>query len=470
MITQKSNTAGPFLVDGSEPMSPVDLAWLEMDRRCNPMVVAAVLELDSVPSLARLIDTIATRLERHLRFRQRADDGCRPAVWVTQDSIDHRYHFQVLRSRGVVDAKTLHRMIGRELISELDHSFPLWRLSFIRHGQNRVTVLFRAHHAMADGASLMRLLLKLADGVDSELPIAAPQPAQPTLTRRGPLAFAINGLETLNAQLSGFQAALQQAQQQPLESLRTLARIAAGTAITLRVLALRDHNPAAFRQPLSGERRVDWSAPLPLAPIHDLAKRCSVSLNDLFLSLLAGAFGRYLRETGPVAGDATLRVSIPVDLRSADDGDFGNCFGLVLLDLPIGERDGGRRLRQVARQMRKLKHSQEARAMLMSLQALGQFPVFVEKALVEHVAGKASAVVSNLRGPEAQLSFAGGQLKSAVFWPPQTGAVGIGVSLLSYAGSLTIGLCCDTAVLGDPHRVIEAFMDELGALTVGRSA
>jgi len=470
LITRKPAAAGPFLVDGSEPMSSVDLAWLEMDRRCNPMVVAAVLELESVPSLARLIDTVATRLERHLRFRQCADDTCRPAVWVTQQSIDRRYHFQQRRSRGPMDALALRRMVGRELMSELDHSFPLWRLTFFRHGQGHVTVLFRAHHAMADGASLMRLLLKLADGVDSDQPVSAAQPQRPTMTRRGPLAFAINSLEMLNVQLSGLHNSLLRAREQPLEAMRTLARIAAGTAITLRILALRDNSPPAFHRPLCGERRVDWSPPLPLGPIQGLAKHYGVSLNDLFLSLLAGALGRYLRETGPVGRDAALRVSIPVDLRPAGAPDFGNCFGLVLLDLPIGEQNGRKRLARVARLMRKLKQSQEARAMLMSLQALGQLPVYVEKTLIEHVAGKASAVVSNLRGPEKALSFGGGKLKSAVFWPPQAGSVGIGVSLLSYDGHLTIGISCDAAVLAEPQSVIKSFTDELTELTIAHRA
>ncbi|MDB5971212.1 MAG: acyltransferase [Hydrocarboniphaga sp.] len=456
--------SGTQLVPDSESMSSVDLAWLTMDRPCNPMVVAAVLQLDPVRSLPRLIDTLATRLHGHPRFRQYADDGCQPAVWVDDTNFERAYHFQIRRSSAPIDDAALRVMIARELSRELDRSRPLWQLSLFRQSRRRVALLFRAHHAMADGVSLMQLLLKLADGAGDGQAASAPQAHHATRTRRGPLAFAIHGLESLDAGWSAIQARLARAREQPADAIRDLALFAAGTASTLRVLSLRDRTPAPFRQALCGDRRIDWSAPLSLEPLHRLAHRHGVSLNDLFLSALAGAFGRYLRAAGPVARRAILRVSIPVDLRSPADGDFGNCFGLVLFDLPVGEQCALRRLALVGRQMRKLKHSQQARAMLMSLRALGHLPVFVEKMLVERVAGKAAAVVSNLRGPDDELVFAGAGLKSVVFWPPQTGEVGIGVSMLSYTGQVTIGLCCDSAVLAEPHRVIAAFQAEIDEL------
>ncbi|MFX8731557.1 WS/DGAT domain-containing protein, partial [Acinetobacter baumannii] len=59
-------------------------------------------------------------------------------------------------------------------------------------------------------------------------------------------------------------------------------------------------------------------------------------------------------------------------------------------------------------------------------------------------------------------------LSRLVFWPPQTGGVGIGVSLLSYAGRLTVGVSADTQLMADPRQLIEAFDVELDLL-LGRS-
>lgn len=461
---RRRHHAAPPMPAVTEPMSAVDLAWLEMDCQNNPMVVAAILELEGVHSLHRLIDTLATRLEQHSRFRQCADDGCSPALWVGGQELDRAYHFHVRHLQGADPAATLRLAIAHELAAELERAHPLWRLVLFTGVRGKVTMLFRAHHAMADGVSLLRLLLKLADGMDAATPAAATPAPAPAQSRRGPLAATIHRLESLNAAWAGLQAFAQQARENPRESLATVGRIAGAAALMARVLMLRNRNPRRLRAALSGQRSVDWSARLPLAPLRQAAKRHGATLNDLLLSTLAGAFGRYLRETALVKPGQNLRISIPVDLRAAGDEAFGNCFGLLLFDLPIGEHDPHRRLKKVARRMARLKRSPEARAMLMVLAALGHLPVFVEKQVVGLAASKAAAVVSNLRGPDTALSFAGARLKTAVFWPPQTGSVGIGVSLLSYAGDVTLGLCCDTAVLAEPHRVIAAFDAELHEL------
>ena len=54
-------------------------------------------------------------------------------------------------------------------------------------------------------------------------------------------------------------------------------------------------------------------------------------------------------------------------------------------------------------------------------------------------------------------------------WPPQAGGVGIGVSLLSYAGRITVGVSADIRLMVDPQRLIDAFSLELDRLLSPRA-
>ena len=114
--------------------------------------------------------------------------------------------------------------------------------------------------------------------------------------------------------------------------------------------------------------------------------------------------------------------------------------------------------------MAALKQSPEAKAVFGALAAAGRLPSAAEKYLVNFVGGKAAAVVSNLPGPRRSFTIGGAKLVNMVFWPPQAARVGIGVSFLSYAGRITVGISADTAHIVQPQQVIDAFCAELEAI------
>jgi hypothetical protein len=42
------------------------------------------------------------------------------------------------------------------------------------------------------------------------------------------------------------------------------------------------------------------------------------------------------------------------------------------------------------------------------------------------------------------------------FWVPQTGAVGVGISVFSYAGAISVGVAADARLLPDPAPLVSA--------------
>jgi diacylglycerol O-acyltransferase len=84
--------------------------------------------------------------------------------------------------------------------------------------------------------------------------------------------------------------------------------------------------------------------------------------------------------------------------------------------------------------------------------------------MVDAFGSKATLVATNVPGPREAVSVAGTKLGGLTFWVPQAGHLGLGVSLFSYAGQVTVGVAADAARMPDPHALIRAFHDEMEAL------
>ena len=451
-----------------EVMSAVDRAWLEMDSPGNPMVVNALIDFAPPLDPEALRAELLVRLLRYPRFRQRADDAHAPPRWVEDGELLADYHAHIEPPERWRPDGDLAAAVARQVCQPLDRALPLWRLFFYPRADGGLTVLVRVHHAIADGIALVQMLMALTD---SGQHAASKEPALLLEHgRHGPLAGLITRLDALNQAAERIIDFGREDLRHPGRIPAQLRELRGLLASASQVLRPPQDNPPALRRPLSGHRALAWTSAIALAPVRRRARIEGVKVNDLFLAAVTAAFARYLAEQGvPVPVRQNLRVSVPVNLRPPKTGDLGNCFGLVLVDLPLGQGDRRKRLALVAERMAELKHSPTARSVLLALAAAGHLPVPLEKRLVGGVAGKSVAVVSNLRGPERPLRIAGVTLRELVFWPPQAGGIGVGVSLFSYRRRVSVGISADRALLADPARWLELFQEELQAL-LGRPA
>ncbi|KPV48963.1 hypothetical protein SE17_35250, partial [Kouleothrix aurantiaca] len=77
---------------------------------------------------------------------------------------------------------------------------------------------------------------------------------------------------------------------------------------------------------------------------------------------------------------------------------------------------------------------------------------------------KATAVMTNVPGPRETLYMAGVPLRDIMFWVPQSGRLGLGVSILSYNGRVLLGVATDAGLVPDPDQIIAGFHDEFETL------
>ncbi len=114
--------------------------------------------------------------------------------------------------------------------------------------------------------------------------------------------------------------------------------------------------------------------------------------------------------------------------------------------------------------MEVLKNSYEPAVTLGLFTALGHAPKLVQDKLFDLLLSRATAVMTNVPGPQVPLYLAGSRIEQMMFWVPQSGDIGMGVSILSFNGQVQFGLITDAALVPDPEAVIARFKPEFEEL------
>ena len=156
---------------------------------------------------------------------------------------------------------------------------------------------------------------------------------------------------------------------------------------------------------------------------------------------------------------------VPVNLRPLEKAwQLGNRFGLVPLVLPIGIANPVERLAAVRARMNELKGGYQPLLAFALLSVAGVLVKPAQAALLNLFARKATAVMTNVPGPAKPLALCGRTLKQVMFWVPQSGDIGMGVSILSYAGGVQFGLITDARMCPDPDEIVRRFQPEFEQL------
>lgn len=450
-----------------EPMSNVDTAWLRMERPTNLMMIAGVMIFAGRLDPKRIRDLLAERFLAFARFRQRAVQSAGGPWWETDQEFDIDWHVRVVALPGAADKPELEAFVSELTSTPLDHSRPLWQFHVVENYRGGGVLIGRIHHCYADGLALVQVLLSLTDTAQRPKARAARAKASLKSDRGGVLErlFEQAGLPKL--------LAAGEKTWETLAGLLAEPSVAAefareGTEITRELaiaITLSDDPITAFKGPLGNVKRVAWAEPLPLDEVKTLGRALGCTVNDVLLACAAGALRGYLRDVGEDPDGLTIRATVPVNLRPLEHVQkLGNHFGIVFLDLPIGEPNPLRRLERVAACMRELKGRRQAIVTYGLLAAVGMAPAALQEPVLELFSRKASAVATNVPGPQQPLYLAGVEVRELMFWVPQSGSIGLGLSILSYNGNVYFGVIGDGKRVPDPDAIVQRFGREFEKL------
>ncbi len=456
-----------------ERMSRVDTAWLRMDNDANLMMIVGVWLLSPKLTAADVQLRATETMLKYRRFRQRVTEDTMGAQWVEDEHFDIANHVVVEAlpaKKGVARLDALKARVAELAAKPLDRARPLWQFHVVEDFESgRSALIARIHHCIGDGIALISVMLSIADG-GKPPPLRKQREVQ---DERDWLSDAVlkpmsdMTIKAIGMYGSGVAKGMDVlANPSPTMGTVEAARMGAQVLSDLAAFAMMsDDSPTRLKGKAQPGKRVAWGEPLPLEAVKTVGKVLGVSINDVLLSCVAGAIGAYLREKGDDPTGQEIRAMVPVNLRPMEKAyQLGNRFGLVPLVLPIGVDHPVKRLYAVNARMNELKGSYQPLMAFGVLAVAGLLIKPVQDALLGLFAKKATAVMTNVPGPKDPIKFCGRTVEQVMFWVPQSGDIGVGVSILSYGGGVQFGLITDQVLCPDPEAIIERFAPEFDKL------
>jgi WS/DGAT/MGAT family acyltransferase len=435
---------------GGHPMDAVDTAWLRADNEVNRMVILGVWLLRPGITHAMLLERLQDKLLRFERFRQRVVVEALSSRWEDDPAFDLRRHVVVeklKRRRGQSERQALQQMAGELSGRAFDTRFPLWRFHLIEHCLGGSALVCRVHHCIGDGVALSMVMMCITDG----------GPTPPQRVSQADTSW-INSLGTL----------LEDPGQALSDAAAWTGRAPQVMGDALSLAFMSNDSPTRLKGRCNGVKHVAWCPPLPLDRIKAVCHALDCSVNDVLVSCVAGAIGRYLHDQGDDPGGADIRAMVPVNLRPLHQPPWalGNRFGLAPLLMPVGIENPIERVYEVRRRMGELKGHYQPLLAYGVLAASGLLLKAGQDVVMRLFQDKTTAVVTNVRGPDQLLRLCGAEVYEVIFWVPSAGDIGMGVSIISYAGGVQFGLRTDDALCPEPQKVIDEFVPEFDRLTL----
>ncbi len=460
------------VTDGT-PLTPVDTAWLHMEDPTNLMMVTGIYVFDEPVDFARLKDTVRVRMvERFPRLRHKVRQSGASAAWVRDPKFSLDAHIHRIALPGPCDGQALRDTVSDLMSTPLDFTKPLWQIHLIENYCGGSVVLLRLHHCIGDGIALVHVLLTSTDTApDAPWPRSAPKAAH----ERNVGSRITSLFEGVQRLVVNTRKAADTLAAQTVESLLhpshvlEMAQTAMEAAGVLAKMLVRPADPpTVLKGPLGVAKRAAWSRRIPVADVKAISQRIGGTVNDVLLTAVTGALRRYLLFRGDKPDGKDVNAMVPVNLRPPSEADeLGNRFGLIYLALPVGERDPAERLHLVKKRMDAIKRTPEPFVAFQILNALGLAPAEVADLVVNLFGSKSTAVMTNVIGPKQPVWFAGRRMTDMMFWVPQSGRMGLGVSIFSYDGHVVVGIATDAGLVPDPERIASFFEDELEELRTG---
>ncbi len=410
---------------------------------------------------------IASRLPLVPRYRQKLVEmplGTGRPVWAEDAGFRVGYHVRHTALPAPGGDEQLLTLVSRIMSQRLDRTKPLWEMWLVEGlAGERFAVIAKTHHAMIDGVGGIDLLTALFDLSPDTTPVPhAPWKARQTPGALGLLGHgaqgALRNLVRLGTRGAGLAVRPQRAVREGLGMLAALGAVAAPL--------VNGAPPTVLNRTPGPHRRVEVVR-TPLADYKTVKTAFGATVNDVVLTAVAGALGRFLQDRGERIDGLSLRACVPISVRSEQDkASAGNEIAVMMAPLPVGITDPVERLAVVRRSMEDLKTSRQAEG--------AQVLTSLENALPPAVLARASRLgfssrmynllVTNVPGPQVPLYMLGRRLTElaplAFLAPDHL----LAIAIVSYHGQVTYGLLGDADGVPDLAELakhLEASLAEL---------
>ncbi len=421
------------------------------------------------PSMEEFLEQIRRRLHLVPRYRHKlahtALDSGRP-VWVDDPSFNLEYHIRHAALPTPGGWEQLQGLTAWIFSQQLDRSKPLWEMWLIEGlKDDRFALISKSHHALIDGIA----------GIDLATVLFDLSPDPPPLRHSGRAWQPHSEPSVAELLAAGLRGAV-----------RAGIELAEGA---LDALSHPDHAFARAREAAEGIGEIVWAGlnPAPETPLNvdigphrrfvgvgsslqdfKLVKNAfGGTVNDVVLTIVAGALRSFLISRGVRTEGMELRALVPVSVRAEDEhGAGGNRIVVMRGPLPVYIADPIQRLRFVSGAMDGLKESKQALGaeVIAGVQNFAPPTILAQASRLNFSTRLFNLLVTNVPGPQFPLYVLGREMLEAypVAFLPQHHALAI--AIMSYNGQMNFGLLGDLDALPDIDSVGESIAEELASL------
>ncbi|MER5946428.1 wax ester/triacylglycerol synthase family O-acyltransferase [Streptomyces sp. NPDC001904] len=442
-------------------LAPLDLAFWNIETPEHPMHLGAlgVFEADAPGAAEHARELLAARAPAVPGLRMRIAGVLVPVGGAARvpvadfDPLDH------VRITGPVT--DFHAAAGALMERPLDRRRPPWEAHVLPAADGRsFAVLFKFHHALADGLRALTLAAAVLDPVD--LPVARTPKPEPG-PRRG-LRLPFPGMRDIT--LGDLDPRRYPAHVRAVTGA-TAQAVSIGASVARATWGVRT-SPALAAEP-TGTRGIAGVV-LDLDDIHRIRKTAGGTVNDVLIAVVAGAVRRWLDERGDGSEGVEPRALIPVSRRRPRTAHpQGNRLSGYLVRLPVAEHDPVERLRAVRAAMDRHKDRGPHRGAGAVALLADHVPPLGHRlggALVGRNARLLfDLMVTSVPLPSLGLTLGGCPLTEVFPLAPLAQGQSLAVAVSTYRGSVHYGLVADAEAVPDLDRLARAITAEVAALT-----
>jgi diacylglycerol O-acyltransferase len=429
--------------------------------------IGGVLILDGPPDWEKYRRETASAMRRTPRLREKIVDPPMRFMlpeWVEDEHMDLDYHMRREALPAPGDEKMLFEMVSQIMATPLDRARPPWESYMIEGLEGgRAANLFKMHHSMVDGVGSVSLLETLSEKGPRSRQRGAPLPP-PRAREEAPRwlfeKVIDEGGEIVRDALETARTTFDFAKEIALHPFRTAAKAASTARSAYGLLEDLGKKPIAdpITEGASGlGRRID---PLfvSLADLRRVHNALNATINDLVLTAVSGAVGRYHALRGvPME---SMRAMVPVNLRQDHQrGELGNRVGMINVTLPVGEDDARRRLSLIQRRTGRAKGDRRGAMYPYFMRLVTALPTFAFRAFIESTAGSVNLICTNIPGTDEPRWLAGRKIEALIPIAPVMEKCPLAIALFSYVDKLGIGIATDPEAIPD-HEKMKAHLED----------
>ncbi|MBO0864097.1 MAG: wax ester/triacylglycerol synthase family O-acyltransferase [Mycobacterium sp.] len=377
-------------------------------------------------------------------------------MWRENCDVDLTYHIRPWRLPAPGGRRELDQAIGEIASTPLDRSRPLWEMYFVEGlANNRIAVVGKIHHSLADGVASANLL---ARGMD-----LAPDP-RPGRSRLGSEAAPSRG-ELVRSAFGDHLRQLRRIPHTIRYTAEGMGRVRRSSRKLSPELTRPFTPPPTFMNHMLTPERRFATATLALADIKETGKALGVTINDLVLALSSGALRKLLLRYDGNA-DHPLLASVPVSFDFSPDRISGNFFSGMLVALPTDVDEPLERVRRTHDNAVEAKESHQLLGPELVSRWAAYFPPAPSESFFRWLASRdgqnkiLNLTISNVPGPRERGRVGGALVTELYSVGPLTAGSGLNITVWSYVDQLNVSVLSDGATVDDPHEVTEAIIND----------